>query len=220
MCLIYAKFEAIYWYKTNRRKRAYGLKKFLCRGLLKMRMRTREKITRWLLQNRWQLDPEKYRKYRDWAENLHPRTRVKRIKQLEEEINLLEKEIEKSIAAEQKLRSKLSALEEVQSEYHERLEEQAFVAKIRKDVVTNPVGFVKKVFGPEEGLKKLKHWQSECNSEYTLGVEEDCRALYRYGHSAYDKRGSWVTQFDHVIREPKVLWRLIVASKEYKEVGQ
>lgn len=177
-------------------------------------MKTKERVRRWLPQNRWQLDPEKYR---SWAEKLQPKTRLKRIKQIEEEINLLEKYIEKLIAAEQKLRSKLSALEEAESEHQERLEEQAFVAKIRKDVVTNPVGFVKKVFGPEEGLKILKYWKDECNSEYTLGVEDDCRRLFTYACDKYNGR-SWVTRFTHVIGEPEILWRLIVASKEYKEI--
>lgn len=177
-------------------------------------MRTKEKIRRWLPLNRWQLNPEKYK---NWAEKLQPRTRVKRIKELEEEINLLEKEIEKLIASEQELRSKLSALKEAESEYNERLEEQAFVKRIRNEVITNPTGFVFEALGPEEGLRVLKEWKHAFRSEYTLGAEDDCRRLFTYACDKYNGR-SWVTRFTHVIREPEILWRLIVASKEYKDL--
>lgn len=139
-------------------------------------------------------------KYQRWAEAFRPEEIKKALEKVEDQIQNLENDL-------LELHRKRAALKSAQIEYEVTQEEKALLGKF-KETFKDPVGFFLKVFGPKEGLKRLNAWKKQ-ESRWTFAAEADCRVLFRTCQNL---------GFDRFIREPIVIWRLVVASRGYKEL--
>ena len=140
-------------------------------------------------------------KYEEWASSLDE-------KELKEALSILEGLIQNNKEELKELLSKRAALKSALWELELEQKEKALLLKFQETLLKDLVGFFKDVFGPEEGLKRLATWK-KYGSRWQFAAEADCQEVLR----ACQTQG-----FDRFIRKPVVLWRLIVASRNYKDL--